>query len=107
MNALNFFSEKIITAKKDHICTECGNIIKKGNPYEYVIGKWGADFEIYKTCKTCRNIRKDLSNLLTHHAKSFTPILMLRTKRANTVKIAQLVERSTDNRIVVSSILTL
>lgn len=55
-----FFSERMVKARKDHVCTECGDTIKKGDTYEYVVGKWEGDFDYYKTCQTCKNIRNDL-----------------------------------------------
>jgi hypothetical protein len=46
-------------ARKDHKCCECGDIIKKGDIYEYVSGKWEGEFDTYKTCMICSRIRKD------------------------------------------------
>jgi len=54
------FSEKIVTARKKYRCFECGGIIKPGDKYEYVKGKWDGDFSSYKTCILCARIRDDL-----------------------------------------------
>lgn len=55
-----FFSPKMVTARKDHVCCECGDAIKKGEKHEYVVGKWEGEFDYFRTCQTCKNIREDL-----------------------------------------------
>lgn len=55
-----FCHEEIRTAKKVHVCCECGCEIKPGQKYEYVFGKWDGDIKIFKTCFPCACIRKDL-----------------------------------------------
>ena len=57
-NEPEFFSEKIVTARKEHICCECGEVIKPGEQYESVGGKWDGEFGRYKTCIGCSRIRK-------------------------------------------------
>src|SRR5574343_75029 len=53
----SFYSDKILIAKKDHKCIECGDIIKKGYSYERVTGKWDDKFHHYDTCMICKEIR--------------------------------------------------
>ena len=52
-----FYNIKDTTAKKLHICCECGGKIKRGNQYEYVSGKWEI-FTIFKTCAECVKARE-------------------------------------------------
>jgi len=40
-------------ARKEHICCECGRIIKKGESYSYVFGVWGKNVSSYRTCSHC------------------------------------------------------
>jgi len=54
-----FFTEKMVTAHKEHRCCECHELIKKGDRYELVRGKWDGSFGTYKTCRICAQIRKD------------------------------------------------
>lgn len=55
----SFFKEKWVKARKDHICCECGETIKKGELYENVVGVWKGDFHNFKTCAPCARIRED------------------------------------------------
>ena len=55
----DFFNETHVVAKKDHVCCECGRNIKSGERYEYIAGKWDGEFQVFKTCKQCEQIRKD------------------------------------------------
>ena len=52
-------TSKIVTARKSHTCTECGEEIKAGNKYERVDGLWDDDWETFKTCWICLKIRND------------------------------------------------
>lgn len=55
--SLDFHSEKIITAKKTHLCGECGTRINPGDKYEYVVAKCDGEFCVAKTCQICLEIR--------------------------------------------------
>ena len=55
-----FISEKMVVARKIHKCNECGGDIWPGEKYEYVAGRWPDGFEVFKTCKICAKIRKDM-----------------------------------------------
>jgi len=50
-------SEKIVTARKKHVCFECLEDIQAGEKYEYVKGLWDGSYSIYKTCIDCKSIR--------------------------------------------------
>jgi len=54
-----FFSEKIVKARKHHKCVECGKGINPGERYETATGKWDGDIHTNKTCMICRAIRND------------------------------------------------
>ena len=56
----SFFESKIRKARKQYKCCECGESINIGDDYEYFRGCWNGDFETYRICKVCNNIRKDL-----------------------------------------------
>ena len=49
--------EKIQTARKKHICSECLKDILPGEKYEYIFGVWDGDPHVYKTCLDCKSIR--------------------------------------------------
>jgi hypothetical protein len=48
-------------ARKEHKCTECGSVIKKGEEYEYISGMWDGTWDFFKTCQDCIDIRESLS----------------------------------------------
>lgn len=51
------FYESVRIARKQHKCCECGSTIDPGEKYEHVKGLWYDDWEEFKTCMTCANIR--------------------------------------------------
>jgi len=55
-----FLTKKIRKAYKEHRCGECGDTIPRGAKYEYVKGRWEGDFDEYKTCLTCVEIRSEI-----------------------------------------------
>ena len=65
----HFISKSNPVAKKEHICTECKRVIKKGEQYEYwfvVCGKPST----YKTCIDCISVR----NVFFRNNWTFTEI---------------------------------
>jgi hypothetical protein len=52
-----FSSVKIVAARKQHKCGECGEIINPGDQYEYHSGKWDGEICVDKTCGICMEIR--------------------------------------------------
>ena len=40
-------------ANKEHKCCECITLIKKGERYHSIKGKWDGEFSIHKVCKPC------------------------------------------------------
>lgn len=51
------YDQRIVTAKKLHKCTECGEDIPSGSRYEYTKGLWEGSWSVFKTCLSCREIR--------------------------------------------------
>lgn len=53
-----FFNQKKVKARKEHICGECGRTILKGEEYERFSGNWKNEgFCCYKTCEDCLSVR--------------------------------------------------
>jgi hypothetical protein len=50
----------MVKARKQHKCCECYVIIKAGDIYEKVVGKWDGEFCTFKTCKICVEIRDQI-----------------------------------------------
>lgn len=55
----DFFDERTVKARKEHVCGECGEIIKSGEEYSCAAGKFEGCFETHKTCRHCRQIAKN------------------------------------------------
>ena len=55
-----FYTETHPTARKDHMCCECGRVIEPGEIYKRVDGKWGGMFGTYATCADCEAAWKAL-----------------------------------------------
>ena len=51
---------KMVKARKNHKCCECGRKIEKGEIYEYYVAVWDGDLGTFKTCKGCKIIRDEL-----------------------------------------------
>ncbi len=52
--------ENLPTARKEHICCECGETIHPGDTYHLFRGIWDGEFGSYKTCDFCDRVREDL-----------------------------------------------
>lgn len=59
-----FFNESRPLAAKAHRCDECGRVIKPGERYERVTGKWDGDVITNKTCVYCLMMRDILQSKL-------------------------------------------
>jgi len=44
-------------ARKEHICDECMGKISPGEEYVIITGRWEGEFDSYKFCRGCDNIR--------------------------------------------------
>jgi len=54
----DFCSTKIRSARKEHKCVECSQLIKVGEKYEDIRGKWESGIERYITCLDCVSLRE-------------------------------------------------
>jgi len=54
-----FSSERIVKARKIHVCGECLREIKPGEKYEYVFGVWDGRRDTHKTCLDCISVRSE------------------------------------------------
>jgi len=52
-------AKNIATARVEHICSECGVTIKKGESYERYKGYFDGSLFTNKTCKDCLSIREE------------------------------------------------
>ena len=50
---------RIIKARKEHTCDECGEAIRPGTLYEHVRGLWDGVWSTHRTCHPCVLIRRD------------------------------------------------
>ena len=64
--APTLYRESYPTAKKQHICCECGSDIDPGEKYHRVEGVWMGDFLTFKTCETCLAIRSEAESELDY-----------------------------------------
>jgi hypothetical protein len=49
----SFYDERIVTARKPHQCTECGETIPVKAKYQRVTGKWDGRLDTYHFCLMC------------------------------------------------------
>lgn len=62
-----FYDKYQPTARKRHKCCECGGDIMPGEKYEYVSGKWDGQFDTFKTCERCCDLRIWVKNNVPCH----------------------------------------
>ena len=55
----SFYREELPTARKMHMCSECGRDINKGENYKKEVGLWQDGFVTFKTCIDCLSIRDE------------------------------------------------
>ena len=48
-------------ANRKHRCCECGSDIKKGDKYQKVKGCWDGEWQTFKTCMDCADLRHHLT----------------------------------------------
>lgn len=56
--APEFYESSTPKARKEHECDECRRTIHVGEKYRYIAGKWDGDFETFKICLLCEEIRR-------------------------------------------------
>lgn len=52
-------------ARKEHKCFECETTIKAGESYRRIVGKWCGEFDCFKICDACEDLRRTVE----HHTK--------------------------------------
>ena len=55
---------KVLRARKEHRCCECGGKILSGESYNYHSGVWDGQGMSFKVCPECDLLRKDLTIIL-------------------------------------------
>ena len=53
----SIYCSRIVRARKEHRCYECGGRILAGDRYEYTFAIWNGDPGQIKTCAHCRDLR--------------------------------------------------
>ena len=54
-----FISIRNSIAQKPYKCIECRSVIKAGEKYERVVGKWDGQISVVRTCRICQQIKLD------------------------------------------------
>lgn len=49
------------TARKEHVCCECGGAIKPGEKYQLFKGIWDGEAARFKTCTDCEALRREVT----------------------------------------------
>lgn len=78
----SFFDETRPKARKDYKCYECNALIAKGTKYYKAIGVWDGEFNQFRVCEACEELRNkiykiELSNGC-HGGEAFVPFGDLR-----------------------------
>lgn len=55
-------TETMPTARKQHVCEECGATIEPGEKYQLIKGLWEGTWETHKTCTFCASVRNRAGN---------------------------------------------
>ena len=58
-----FFVEIAATARKPHVCCECGAAIEPGERYHVFTGRWSRSFKTFKTCLSCDAERRRIRDI--------------------------------------------
>jgi hypothetical protein len=58
---VDFWVEKMVTARKSHQCYECNQPILPGSRYERIAMKYEGDINTYELCSLCSEIGKAFS----------------------------------------------
>lgn len=56
-----FYSEKLVTARKQHRCCETGRLIETGDRYWRLSGKWDDETRTYKQCESAYHFARWLN----------------------------------------------
>lgn len=75
-NLPEVFESKLIVARKDHKCCECGSIIKPGHSYESGKGLWDHKWYTYKTCSACNDFKYVVADKYDGTIPPYTELMM-------------------------------
>jgi hypothetical protein len=56
-----FYQDRIVKARKQHVCLECNEPIEKGTVHQTVVGKWDGEFHTNRFCLPCWEIMGEFS----------------------------------------------
>ena len=57
-DAPTLYCDRMVTARKQHKCSECFRVIQSGERYEYVFGVWDGRPDRFKTCARCLAVKE-------------------------------------------------
>lgn len=57
-----FFHDGFRTARKEHVCCECPTLVKPGEKYWFINGKWSGEMETFKRCLRCHSLSIAMAN---------------------------------------------
>jgi hypothetical protein len=55
-----FYQERTVTARKPHVCCECGRVIPAKEKYQRAVGVWDGEWGHFAWCWDCDNLRDRL-----------------------------------------------
>jgi len=61
-NTPEIYREEYRKARKIHKCCECKKDINPGQEYKYAVGKWEGEFNYYRWCLECDEIKIYIMN---------------------------------------------
>lgn len=56
--SFELYRREMVTARKQHKCSECWKVINPKEQYEVATGMYDGYFSRYKTCKDCLSLRE-------------------------------------------------
>jgi hypothetical protein len=59
----DYWFERRLVARIQHICCECDGVIEPGDEYVYKVYIYDGEFGTHKTCEYCDHTRKELEAL--------------------------------------------
>lgn len=61
MEYAEFYNHEIRKANRAHKCCECFGIIRIGERYHHIAGKWEGEFSYYKQCSQCSELISEMN----------------------------------------------
>lgn len=58
------YEERLVLARKQHVCVECNRAILPGETYHQAKGLWTGGWKIFRTCSECEEVRERLFDLV-------------------------------------------